>query len=89
MHSAPTYFLSWDTKTQIATVVTDDLHRVIWGRMTYGNRPFNRHPFDAELVTPADPIAWIKAQMACRVTAAAEARRNHKALIAPAQSVAA
>ena len=54
------YFLSKDFKTQVAAPMTDDLHRMIWGRFNYANRPHER----AELVEVEDHLAWIKHQIA-------------------------
>lgn len=67
---AVSYFLSWDGKTQIAAVMSDDLHKVIWGRMTYGNRPHD----GAVLVEAEDARSWIAAQMQAR-TDEAKAQR--------------
>lgn len=56
------YFLSWDRKTQIAAVMTDDLHRVVWGRMSFANRPYE----GVVLVEALDARAWIDGQMQAR-----------------------
>lgn len=60
------YFLSRDGKTQIAATMTDALHRQIWSRMTYSNRPFA----NVEIVETDDAWEWISAQMQARVDAA-------------------
>lgn len=54
--AADRYIRSRDWQSQIRAAMTDDLHRLVWGWMSYSNRPF-----DVPLVETADPIAWVKA----------------------------
>ena len=75
------YFLSADRQTQIAAEMTEALHKRIWGRMTYGNAPFE----GAVLVEVADPLEWIDGQMSVRVAKAAEQGRMVSDRIAAAR----
>lgn len=64
MPSAPTrYFLAADRLTQCAVPMTDLLHRMIWGVASYSSQPWE----GAEIVRPADPLAWLEGQMAVRL----------------------
>ncbi|WP_420478273.1 hypothetical protein [Brevundimonas sp. FT23028] len=76
---AVSYFLSWDGKTQIAAVMSEDLHKVIWGRMTYGNRPHD----GAVLVEAEDARSWIAAQMQARTDEAKAQRARAFAVPTP------
>jgi len=75
------YFLAADRQTQIAADMSDALHKRIWGRMSYGNRPYE----GVELVEVSDADAWIEAQMAVRVAKAAEQGRAVSECIAAAR----
>jgi hypothetical protein len=59
------YFQSADRKSQCAIVTSDLLHRMIWGVTTHRNFPAK----GVEVVTPADPLEWLEAQLAERVGA--------------------
>jgi len=75
------YFWSADRRTQCLIDVTDQLHRMVWGVASFGNR---RWP-DAELVTPADPLEWLESQLAVRLGADNAAYRIGKVRAADAQ----
>ena len=69
------YFWSADCQTQCLIEVPDILHRMVWGVASFGNRPFP----NAEIVTPADPLDWLEAQLAVRLGAEGAAYRINKA----------
>lgn len=48
-------YFTKDLKTQVAAPMTDALHKCVWGRISYSNRPFD----GAQMVESADPVAWI------------------------------
>lgn len=69
------YFWSADCRTQCLIEVPDTLHRMVWGVATFSNRPLP----NAEIVTPADPLDWLEAQLAVRLGAEGAAYRINKA----------
>jgi hypothetical protein len=50
------FVLSRDGQSQIAVVLSDDLHRLVWGRLHYGNRPFDVPTVEVDART------WIAAE---------------------------
>ena len=76
------YFLAADMRTQCAVPMSDSLHRMIWGVASYANAPRE----GVEVVSPADPMAWLEGQMAVRLGAENAAHRINWARKADAAS---
>ena len=51
------YIRSKDDSVQIAVEMTDDLHKLVWGRLHLSTE---RH--DCPLIHVADPFAWVREQ---------------------------
>lgn len=52
-----TYVKSKDGSAQIAVVLSDELHRLCWGKLHTSNRPHEGLP-----LVDADPAIWIAAE---------------------------
>lgn len=52
-----TYVKSKDGSAQIAVVLSDELHRLCWGKLHTSNRPHESLP-----LVDADPAIWIAAE---------------------------
>lgn len=81
---ALTYIRSKDDSAQIAVAMTNDLHRLCWGRLWTSNEP---HP--VPVIAVADPEAWVRTQRMIGQMTMAERMAARRAALAPKLAAAA